>query len=126
MGDCSDIVVVGVCGAGKSTLVRGLQALGYAARPCGQEHSCVPLLWRRHGQPLALVYLHAGLATVCRRLGVCWQENVLAVQRARLALAHENCDLWVDTDPLSIEEVLAEVVGYLRSRQLGAREAPGT
>lgn len=112
------IVVVGVCGAGKSTLVRGLTALGYPARVCVQEHSYVPTLWCRRGRPQVLVYLHASLETVCRRRNVHWDESVLASQRARLALARAHCDLYVDTDPLTIPEVLERVVAYLRSRGL--------
>ncbi len=112
------IVVVGVCGAGKSTLVRGLTALGCPARVCVQEHSDVPTLWCRHGRPRVLIYLHASLATVCRRLDVDWDESALAVQRARLALARSECDLYIDTDPLTATEVLARVLAYLRLRQL--------
>ncbi len=112
------IVVVGVCGAGKSTLARGLRALGYPARACVQEHSYVPTLWRRHGRPRVLVYLHAGLDTVCRRRHVRWDESVLAAQRSRLALARQSCDLFVDTDPLTIDQVRGRVVAYLQSRGL--------
>ncbi|HOG48776.1 MAG TPA: hypothetical protein PLJ35_07955 [Anaerolineae bacterium] len=107
------IVIVGVCGAGKSTLARGLQALGFPARVCAQEHSYVPALWRRRGRPRVLVYLEASLAVVRRRRGVPWEEHVLATQRERLALAREHCDLCVDTDPLSIDQVRQQVVSYL-------------
>jgi shikimate kinase len=118
-----NIVVVGVCGAGKSTLVRGLRALGCPARVCAQEHSHVPGLWRRKGRPPVLVYLEASLDTICRRLGVQWDESVLATQRGRLALAREECDLYVDTDALTIDEVLAVVVAHLRDRHPSG--APG-
>jgi len=111
-----EIVVVGVCGAGKSTLVRGLRALGYPARVCVQEHSYVPHLWRRHGRPRVLICLEAGLEAVCQRRHVQWDEDVLAVQRSRLADARQNCDLAIDTDPLTVEEVLSRAVDYLRAR----------
>lgn len=117
------IVIVGVCGSGKSTLARGLQALGYPARVCVQEHSYVPALWMRRGRPRVLVYLRASLETVCRRRDVAWTEDVLAVQRDRLALAHAHCDLDIDTGALTAGEVREMVVRYLR--QLGiASSAP--
>ncbi len=111
-GGC-DIVIVGVCGAGKSTLAAGLESLGYRARACGQEHSYVPSLWRRRGRPLALIYLEANLDSVCRRLGVRWEESVLEVQRGRLANARENADLVIETDELTVEQVRAVAAAYL-------------
>lgn len=107
------IVVVGVCGAGKSTLVRGLAALGYPSRVCVQEHSYVPTLWKRRGRPRLLVYLDASAETVSRRRGVHWDEGVLAIQRGRLALARANCDLYIETDQLTPEQVMARVVEHL-------------
>ncbi len=112
------IVIVGVCGSGKSTLSRGLQALGYPARVCVQEHSYVPTLWRRRGRPRLLVYLEASLEAVCRRRGVHWSEEVLALQRARLAVARANADLRIDTDSLTIEQVRQRVLDELSARHL--------
>src|SRR5687768_4503941 len=45
--DPRQIIVVGVCSAGKSTLVRALRGRGYKVRACAQEHSGVPYLWQR-------------------------------------------------------------------------------
>ena len=118
MAGCRDIVVVGVCGSGKSVLVQGLRALGYPAWECAQEHSYVSGLWRRRGYPRVLVYLHASLPAVRRRLGVRWDESALAAQRARLAEARAHCDLYVDTDLLPVQKVLHQVVEYLRSQRL--------
>ncbi len=115
MADSSDIVVVGVCGAGKSTLVRGLRALGYKARVCVQEHSGVPALWCWRGRPWALVYLEASLEAVCRRRSVRWDEEVLARQHERLADARKHCDLYLDTTPLTAVEVRERVVAFLLS-----------
>ena len=108
------VVVVGVCGAGKSTLVAGLRAVGCPARVCVQEHSYVPTLWRRRGRPRALIYLHASLEAVCRRRQVRWDESALTGQRARLAGARAACDLYIDTDGLSAAQVLERAVAYLR------------
>jgi len=127
MTDSYSVVVVGVCGAGKSTLVRGLRVLGYPARVCAQEHSQVPTLWRRRGRPRVVIYLEASRGTVCRRLNVRWGRETLATQRARLAVARENCDLYIDTDRLTIEEVRGRAVEYLEAECLyGAEEWPAT
>ncbi len=120
------IVIVGVCGSGKSTLAQRLRALGYPARVCVQEHSYVPFLWMRRGRPRVLVHLQASLEVVCRRRGVAWSEEVLALQRARLAMARENCDLDIDTDPLTPEEVCERVVRYLNQRHLFSPNAAAT
>jgi len=117
------IVIVGVCGSGKSTLAAGLRALGYPARVCVQEHSYVPFLWMRRGRPRVLVHLQASLETVSRRRDVAWTEEVLELQRDRLALARAHCDLDIDTNPLTADEVRERVVCYLRERQLFG--APG-
>lgn len=112
------VVIVGVCGSGKSTLAGGLQALGYPARVCVQEHSYVPRLWMRRSRPRVLVHLRASLATVTRRRGAGWSEAVLAIERERLALAQASCDLDIDTDNLTIDGVRACVLSYLREHQL--------
>ena len=114
-------VVVGVCGAGKTTLVRRLLGLGYPARVCAQEHSHVPSLFRRRGRPQALIYLHASLPVVCRRLGVNWTEQVLAEQWQRLSLAREECDFFLDTDPLTIPQVLHATECYLQAHAVCKR-----
>src|SRR5689334_21840989 len=61
-----EVVVVGVCSSGKSTLVSKLREAGYRARACSQEHSYVPYLWQLRN-PGALVYLDASLHTIRRR-----------------------------------------------------------
>ena len=111
------VVVVGVCGAGKTTLVRGLLRLGYPARVCAQEHSYVPSLFRRCGRPRALVFLHASLPVVRRRLNVTWDEQVLVEQQARLGLAHNECDCFLNTDPLTIAQVLHATMRFLETRE---------
>jgi len=106
------IVVAGVCGAGKSTLVQGLKKLGYHAHTVAQEHSYAPKMWQM-ANPDLLIYLDASLETVCRRRKVEWGEDRLSEQRKRLAHARENCDLFIDTNPLTIEEVLQQAVEFL-------------
>ena len=110
------IVVVGVCGSGKSVLAQALQALGYNARSMAQEHSFVPGMWRAHGQPNVLICLGASAETINRRLGRAdWTAAAVAEQHGRLADALACCDLIVDTDALTEDEVLQQVVGFLRA-----------
>lgn len=107
------VAVVGPCGAGKSTLVAGLRAHGVQAREVAQEHSHVPGMWRRTARPDVLIYLQVSRQTAERRLGralseVCWQEI-----SDRLAQARACADWVVDTDSLSPEEVLQQVLDFL-------------
>lgn len=114
------IAVVGPCAAGKSCLVEGLRAYGYNAREVVQEHSYVPAMWQRITHPDLLIYLDVSW-TVARgrrpRADVddvpplWWQE-----QGRRLAHARAHADLYIDTDPLSPQAVLAEAVAFLQAR----------
>jgi hypothetical protein len=108
-----DVLVVGVCSAGKSTLVRKLKDAGYDARACAQEHSYVPHLWQL-SRPGALVYLDAGLNTVRQRRRVNWTQSMLDEQHRRLGHAREHCDLYIGTDWLSPDEVASQVMEYLK------------
>ena len=113
------VAVVGVCGAGKSTLVDRLLALGYDARQSSQEHSYVPDMWQRLARPQVLVYLDASREAVEQRLQkevgqVYWRE-----QCRRLEHARQHCHIYVDTTSLSGQEVLDRVLQGLE--RLGIR-----
>ena len=103
------VVVVGVCGSGKSELVRSLRAAGFAARVVAQEHSVIRDLWRHQGVPDALVYLAASPTEVARRGRGMVGPTLLAVQEARLTDALLAATITVDTDPLTANQV-AELV----------------
>ena len=93
----------------------GLRALGYEARECVQEHSYVPSMWQRISRPDVLIYLDVSLPVIERRKPRSdWKQAVLDEQRRRLAHARRHCDLYVDTDELTAQQVLARVVGFLR------------
>ncbi len=107
------VAVLGVCGAGKSTLARSLRAHGYDARQIGQEHSGVRRLWRRRFEPDILVFLDASLEAVRQRLGSISYGDTYNRQRDRLELARREADIVVDTTALTAEEVLRQVLDAL-------------
>ena len=113
LGDPRRIVVVGPCAAGKSTLVAALQAQGYDARVCGQEHSDIPTLWRR-SRPDVLVALSVDLASVRARRDSAWPEWLHDRQLERLRNACETADVRIDTTGVSPKTVVEHAIAYLR------------
>ena len=114
------IKLVGVCAAGKSTLLHNLRTAGFDVLPCAQEHSYVPDMWRRLNPPDVLIFLDAQSATVAQRRHT--HEPVeawLAEERARLAHARAHCDLYLPTDDLTPAQVTAAALSFLTS--IGAR-----
>lgn len=116
------IAVVGICASGKSTLVDQLQGAGYDARSCAQEHSHVPDMWRRLSRPQALIYLDASLAMIRQRNDVRYEEAYIQRQRKRLGHARAHCDLYIQTDELSPEEVFSEACRGLERLGITARD----
>lgn len=113
------IAIVGVCAAGKSTLAKGLKELGYKAHSIPQEHSVVRRLWERlHPQTNVLIMLDARFETTKqRRPSISYGPERLEEQRRRLAMAREQCHLYLPTDDLSIEQVRQTVVNWLEARK---------
>lgn len=120
MTECSPsplIAVVGPCAAGKTTLARGLQQHGYRARRVLQEHSYVPTMWQRVTRPDLLIYLDASLETIRRRRhDPEFPASLLAVELERLRHARSHCDLYIPTDDLTPEGVLAQALAFLREK----------
>ncbi len=114
--DARQIVVVGVCSAGKSTLVKNLTERGYRVRVCAQEHSYVAGLWQR-SNPDLLIYLDASLHTIRGRGRPRWQQSMLDEEHRRLSHAREHCNIYVHTDGISPEDVTARVVTFLNNHQ---------
>ena len=112
-----DVVVVGPCAAGKSTLAQGLRSLGFQVQPVAQEHSGVPRLWQRH-PTRALVYLDVDLEHVHLRGRPAFPDWLQAKQRERLRQVFEAADFYLDTSLFSVDEVLRHVLDFLAQQQI--------
>jgi cytidylate kinase len=108
------IGVVGPCGAGKSTLTKALDSLGYSTRHIAQEHSYVQDMWKRITNPDVLIFLQASFPITCQRRNLNWTERDYNEQQRRLAHAREYADLLIDTDRLSIQEVLDQALAFIK------------
>jgi guanylate kinase len=107
------VVIVGPDAAGKTTLVLQLRQAGFDARSCAQDHSYVPDMWRRLSRPRFLIFLDASLETIARRRTIAWGQERLDALQKRLAHARQHCDLYVDTDEMTPEEVTESVTRAL-------------
>jgi hypothetical protein len=117
--------VVGISASGKSTLVAGLRAAGYYARPVSQEHSNLPDLWQQFDKPWVLIYLDNDLENQRRRRpDVTWDERNLAEERARLAHALAHADLQINTAVLPPDKVLAIVLAFLAHKHIRRAAQP--
>lgn len=116
------IAIVGPCSSGKSTLRHALQEAGYHdIRNPAQEHSYVPDMWRKITRPDLLIYLDIDYATsLARRPHQDHGPQRLETQYERLAHARAHADFYVDTGPLTPEEVAEVVLAFLGER--GGRE----
>ena len=106
------IAVFGICASGKSTVVQRLQELGFNARSCAQEHSVIPNLCTKL-EPDVLVVLDCGYEAIKQRRNVQWGLERIAIQKERLRDALENCDLYLKSDYLTIEETVARIIQFL-------------
>ena len=108
------ILVVGPCGAGKTTLAHSLHALGIEVRQIAQEHSFIPDLWRRGTAPDVLIFLDASFETCTVRKRFKWIERDYLEQQRRLTDARSRCHFYLATDSLTPMEVRERVAAYLR------------
>ncbi len=109
------VVLVGPCGAGKSTIAQELAQHGIDVVVVGQEHSIVRDLWRRP-KPDLLVFLDASLETVRARRGADWPEWLYRTEQQRLAEARAHADLVLDTGALTVEEAVARILEAMEAR----------
>ncbi len=109
------IGVVGACGAGKSTLVAGLQARGINARHIAQEHSYVKDMWKRITDPDILIYLEVSYDNTVIRRKLDWTIAEYTEQLRRLQHARSKADLVIDTNQLNQEQVLEAAIVFIHT-----------
>jgi deoxyadenosine/deoxycytidine kinase len=109
------IGVVGPCGAGKSSLVAGLKAQGYLVRHIAQEHSYVPDMWKRLTNPDILIFLDVSYENTIQRRKLDWTYAEYTEQLHRLRHARQYANLNLDTNSLTLEEVLHTVLSFIKS-----------
>lgn len=107
------IGVVGACGAGKSSLVAGLKARGFDVRHIAQEHSYVPDMWKRITNPDILIYLEVSYENTIARRKLDWSFEEYTDQLRRLRHARQHAQLVLDTNPLTVAQVLETVITFL-------------
>jgi len=108
---------VGPCASGKSTITSELEALGYHTRHIAQEHSYVKDMWQRLTNPDILIFLQASYPVTVRRRNLNWREKDYIEQQRRLAHAREHADLFINTDDLSIDEVIQRIVNFIEQKK---------
>jgi cytidylate kinase len=108
------IGVVGPCGAGKSTLIAGLEEYGYRCRHIAQEHSYVPAMWQKIARPDVLIFLDASFPVSTARRQLSWQPKDYDEQVRRLSHARQHAHLIIDTDDLTPAQILKQVLDYLK------------
>lgn len=108
------IGIVGPCGAGKSSLAAGLEKLGYRCRHIAQEHSYVKHMWQVITKPDILIFLQCSFQKSTSRRNLNWNPGDFEEQQRRLSHAHEHARLIIDTEELTTDEVLAQVLTYLK------------
>ena len=114
----SDLIIgiVGPCNSGKTTLVNGLKRHGFIARHIAQEHSYAPNMWKRITNPDVLIYLDVTYQISQERRTLDWTSNQFDDQNRRLVHAHEHANLIINTNPLTISEVLNLAIRFLQGR----------
>ena len=109
------IGIAGPCGAGKTTLTEALDSLGYLTRHIAQEHSYVPDMWQRLTKPDILIYLDVSYQNTIARRKLNWTYQEYAEQLHRLRHARQHADLLIDTNPLTLQQVLNAVLLFIQS-----------
>ncbi len=120
-GTDTDVVILGVCASGKSTLAKRLTRDGMRVRTIAQEHSIIPDLWKG-ARAAATIYLHASFEAVKSRRATLMHERNYLAQLDRLRHARAAATFEVDTSRLSAEQVYKVV--HARLTQDGSVETP--
>ena len=107
------IGLVGVCGAGKTTLTAGLKAYYQNVRQIAQEHSYVPDMWQRLVNPDVLIFLEASYPVTLQRKPFNWTEKEYREQIHRLRHAFKHADIHINTDRCSPDEILDIALAFI-------------
>lgn len=107
--------VVGPCAAGKTTLVRSLKQHGYEGKHIAQEHSYVNDMWQRLSKPDVLIYLDVSYPLTLQRKDLNWSASEYDEEVRRLEHARQHADFYLNTDSLSTQQVLRQILSYLKS-----------
>lgn len=108
------IGVVGPCGSGKSTLIRGLEAHGYRCRHIAQEHSYAKQMWQIITKPDILIFLECSFENSTQRRKLNWAATDHEEQLLRLSHAYEHAHIIINTNTLDENGVLAQALDYLK------------
>ena len=108
------IGIVGPCGSGKSALTEGLEKNGYACRHIAQEHSYVADMWQVMTKPSVLIYLNVSFQVSTARTNLNWREKDFLEQLRRLSHARAHANIIIETDTLTIEDVLQKALTFLK------------
>jgi len=107
------IGIVGPCSAGKSTLVAGLKKRGFNAKQISQEHSYVKDMWQRRSSLDTLIFLQVSYPTAQERRKLNWSSKEYETQQHRLKNARQHADFYLETDGLTPEEIIDEVLRFI-------------
>jgi deoxyadenosine/deoxycytidine kinase len=110
------IGVVGPCGAGKSTLIAGLEKHGFRCRHIAQEHSYAKQMWRVISKPDLLIYLECNFENSTKRRNLNWTPADHEEQLRRLEHARAHAHIVIDTNTLDESGVLARALDELQKR----------
>jgi len=83
------------------------------ARNIAQEHSHVKDMWKRLTNPDLLIFLQVSYPVAQIRRKLNWNISDFEEQGRRLRNALEKADFILDTDLLSPEEVLEEILHFI-------------
>ncbi|MFN8398641.1 MAG: AAA family ATPase [Anaerolineales bacterium] len=108
------IGVVGPCGSGKSTLIRGLEEHGYRCRHIAQEHSYVKQMWQIITKPDILIFLECSFENSTQRRKLNWVVADHEEQLRRLSHAYEHAHIIINTNTLDETSVLTQALAFLK------------
>lgn len=74
----------------------------------------MPSMWQKISNPLALIFLEASYPETIRRRHLDWTIAEYQEQQHRLEHARQHADLVLQTDAMTVDQVLQAVLDYLR------------